>query len=105
DGLGMALGDELVDVRAVGRLGDADRGRGRAPALGGLAGDEPRPLAELGEALRVRAQVAAAAVWERDDVGNAAELLGDLERSGLLAFEPVRVERVDERPPAAVDEL
>ena len=42
-------------------------------------------------------RVAAAAVGQREHVRRAAELLDDLERRGLLALDPVRVERVDER--------
>src|SRR6185436_10266767 len=48
------------------------------------------------EAERVRAEVAAASVREREDVGRTVQLLDDLERGGLLPLEAERVERVDE---------
>ena len=85
-----------VDVRRVRRLDDADRGRdGRRP-LGGLPADELRHSdAALREPSRVRREVPTAAVRQGEHVGGAAERLDDLERGGLLALEPVGVQRVD----------
>ena len=61
---------------------------------------------ELLEAARDRARVAAAAVRERDDVGDAAELLGDLGGDAHLALDAVlAAARVDERRPGLGREL
>ena len=54
------------------------------------ADDERRRRAELGEAERDGADVAAAAERQRDHVRDAAELLDDLAGDDLLALDAVR---------------
>ena len=82
---------------------DPDRRGERRRALAPPAPrHEARRDAVLVEALGVGDGVAAAAVGERQHVGRPAELLVDLERRGLLALDPVGVERVDEREVAAL---
>src|SRR5688500_3508335 len=51
----------------------------------------------LGEARTVGRDVAGVPDRQGQDVGRPAELVADLERGGLLALEPVLVDRVDER--------
>ena len=85
------------------RSRDADGRRDGCRALHGLAGEDPRlARSRLGEAAPVCAEVSAPAVGQREDVRRGAELLDDLERRGLLAFEAVRVERVDEHVRPAI---
>ena len=83
--------ERVLDLVAVDRLDDADRRRDGVGALRRLDRVQARQRAgRLEEAARVRLRVAAAAVRERQHVGHAAELLEDLERSGLLALDAVR---------------
>ena len=70
-----------------------------------LACDQPRQLAALVEAAGVGACVPAAAVGKREHVRRRAQLLDDLERSGLLPLDAVRVERVDEHELVVPGEL
>src|SRR5581483_5025244 len=60
---------------------------------------------ELGERLRVRRRVPAAAVGENEGIRRRPELFDDLEDRRLLALDAVRVERVDEDVVAALAEL
>ena len=96
----------FVDLGAVDRSRDADRRGVRRRAVGRL--DRRRaaaPAPGLQEALRVRHRVAASAVRESEHVGRSAELLDDLERCGLLSFDPIRVRRVDDDGALALGEL
>ena len=93
-----------ASARCAGRR-DPDRGGERLRAGGRLHGDDALLDAELLEAERVGARVAAAAVGQRQQVGRAAELLDELERGRLLALQAVRVERVDEDVRAATGQL
>ncbi len=82
-----------ADLEPVHGLDDADRGRERVLATVGLAEHEARqPLAE---ADRIRDRVSAATVREREDVGNATELLHHLARGGGLPFDAIGVDRID----------
>ena len=98
DDRAAGAGDDLLGLGAVHRIDDAD-GRGvRVGAIRRLHGMDARQRAgRLLEAARIRARVAAAAVGERQHRGQAAELLDDLDRRGLLTFDAVVVAaRVDE---------
>ena len=97
--------DQRVDALAVRRLGDPDRRCERRRPLGRLADDERRGDAGVVAAGRDRGHVAAAAVGERDHVGDASELLDDLADHRPLAVDPVRVQRVDEHEAVALAEL
>ena len=70
----------------------------------GLEAEHPRRRAGLLEALPVGGDVAGVADRDAQRV-ELAELLDDLERRGLLALEPERVDRVDERDRVARREL
>ena len=97
------------------RVADPDRARDRLGLLDamrrGRAARRPRPgsrasraLADLLEALPVGGDVARVADRdaERVDRPVGAELLDDLERRGLLALDPERVDGVDERDRVAL---
>src|SRR6476659_5148202 len=71
----------------------------------GLAGEHPRGDARLAEALPVGGDVPAVADWERDPLGRPPKLLEHLERGRLLTLEAVRVDRVQERERAPLDQL
>ena len=66
------------------------------PDIRGSASIEPGG-AVVAEAHPVGADVAGVADRDREEVGRPPQVLADLERGGLLALEPVRVDRVDER--------
>ena len=71
--------------------------RGRA---GGVAGREVLDVAHP-----VRGDVAGVADRQAVDVGRVAERLDDLERGGLLAVQPVEVDRVDQRHRVVLGQL
>src|SRR5262249_47723046 len=88
------------------RIGDSNRGGDGACAIRRLRGNNlGQRNAELAEAFRVRARVAAASERQRERIGHATELLDDLECGGLLTLDSVGVERVDEDVRPAVGEL
>ena len=84
--------DRGGDGLGVGDGGAADQ---RRRALG-LEAVEDRRRADLLEAAPVGGDVAGVADRDRQRAGGAAQLLDDLEGRRLLAFDPVRVDRVDE---------
>src|SRR5438034_11420113 len=89
----------------VRRRADPDcRGPGGRP-LSGLPDDDPRRDAGVETAGGHSRDVAAAAERQGDDVRRAPELLENLDHDGLLSFDAVRVERVDEHEPLALAEL
>ena len=62
-------------------------------------------MPDLLEAAPVGGHVAGVADRDRERAGRLAELLDDLEGGGLLAFDPVRVDRVDELDRVLLGEL
>ena len=97
------------------RVADPDRARDRLGLLDamaeherrralGLEAEHLRRLPDLLEALPVGRDVAGVADRDAQPV-DLAELLVDLERGRLLALEPERVDRVDERDRVAAGEL
>ena len=100
--------------RPAGRIADPDRGRDRL-GLGDRVADHERCRAGRLEAVHpgrarrqagrpvvaepgpIGADVAGIADRDRQDVGRPPEIVADLEGGGLLARQPVRVDRVHER--------
>ena len=101
----VTISAAFLRLGAVGGRDDPDRGGEGLGAGRRLGRDDSLLPAELLEPEGVGTRVAAASVRQGQQVGGAAELLDDLERRGLLALEPVRVERVDEDVRAAGREL
>ena len=101
------LGDGGHRLLPAGRVADADR-RGDRLGVGdrlaaderrcalGLEAVEPGRLLALAEAAPPRGDVAGVADGDRERTRRLAELLDHLEGRGLLALDPVRVDRVHE---------
>ena len=98
-GRGVANADRRRDgLGVVDRMPQHERGSSRR-----LPAEHTREPARssgavlLTEAAPVCGDVAGVPDREREDVGRVTELIDDLEGSGLLALDPVRVDAVDER--------
>ena len=105
DDRATAAGDRRLGIGCVRGPGDPDRARDGHGSVRRLARDQPRQLAALLEAAGVGAGVPTAAVGKREHVGRRPQVLKDLERSGLLTLDAVRVERVDEHELVVPGEL
>ena len=105
-----------------GRIPDADRGRDRRRLLDRMADDDRRRTGRLeaehagqerdvvrvalfAVALPVRRDVPGVPYRHHVVVGRASQRPADLERAGLLPFDPVRVHRVHERDRVVLDEV
>ena len=112
----VRLLDRLQRLIQPGRVPDPDRGRDRGRVghgrpghqrrrAGRLARQHPGCHAGLAESLPVGGDVAAVSDRQRQPVGRGSQLLDHLEGGGLLALQPVGVDRVEQRHRAPLDQL
>ena len=96
-GLPMRIAVAMVSGCSTGWPSDERRGAGGLEAPHPRRGRHPAGVAVLAEAAPVGADVAGVADRDRQDVRRPAQVVADLEGGRLLALEPERVDRVDER--------